>query len=316
MMHQAAFDINNWLAQCHSNGAELNLKELLYYKSKAHLLSLKPKKRIHSSQAGQYLAPHKGRGMEFAEVRQYQYGDDVRAIDWRVTARTGITHTKLYQEEKERPVFIFCDLSNSMLFGSKLLLKSVQAAHLSALVAWAACQRGDRLGGIVFSEYAHHELKPTARDKSVLSLSHQLVDIHQHAFAQRDEVIENRFSDNLKRLTHLAKPGSLIYLISDFNHLDESDFKQLERLARHCELIGCQISDPFEHQLPAFQEAIKVDAEGQSWTLPLMNKQFRDKFAQQTAQVFNTRFQRLQKTGMSMLNFSAATPIEQQVVRL
>ena len=316
MMQQAVFDTAQWLTQCHSNGAELDLKELLYYKSKAHLLSLKPKKRIQSSQAGQYLAPHKGRGMEFAEVRQYQYGDDIRAIDWRVTARTGITHTKLYQEEKERPVFVFTDLSNSMLFGSQLLLKSVQAAHLSALVAWSACQRGDRLGGIVFSEYAHHELKPTARDKGVLSLSHQLVDIHKHAFANREQTAENRFSDNLKRLTHLAKPGSLIYLISDFNHLQEADFKQLERLARHCELIGCQISDPFEHQLPSYQDAIKVDAEGQSWTLPLMNKQFRDKFAEQTAQVFNQRFQRLQRTGMSMLNFSAAHPIEQQVVRL
>ncbi len=138
-------DHTSWLTQSHSNGVELTLKELLYYKSKARLLDLKPKRAIRSDQAGQYLAPHKGRGMEFAEVRQYQYGDDIRAIDWRVTARTGEAHTKLYQEEKERPVFIFCDLSSPLLFGSRLLLKSVQAAHLSALVAWSACARGDRL---------------------------------------------------------------------------------------------------------------------------------------------------------------------------
>ena len=92
MMQQAVFDTAQWLTQCHSNGAELDLKELLYYKSKAHLLSLKPKKRIQSSQAGQYLAPHKGRGMEFAEVRQYQYGDDIRACTLWAAARCAIGH--------------------------------------------------------------------------------------------------------------------------------------------------------------------------------------------------------------------------------
>lgn len=124
-----------WLKSCHANGVSLDLKELIYYRAKARLLDLTPKNQIKHKMAGQYLAPHKGRGMEFAEVRHYQPGDDIRSIDWRVTARTGQTHTKIYQEEKERPVFIFTDFSNTMLFGSQLLLKSVQAAHLSALVA-------------------------------------------------------------------------------------------------------------------------------------------------------------------------------------
>ncbi|MBD1584483.1 DUF58 domain-containing protein [Pseudoalteromonas sp. S16_S37] len=319
-MQQTQLSSQAWLEQCHSNGAQLGLKELLYYKPKANLLSLKPKARIKSAQAGQYLAPHKGRGMEFAEVRQYQYGDDIRAIDWRVTARTGEAHTKLYQEEKERPVFVFTDLSNSMLFGSQLLLKSVQAAHLSALVAWSACQRGDRLGGIVFNEHGHHELKPTARDKGVLALCHQLCDIHQQALFNRDQVIEqhhseNRFADNLKRLTHLAKPSSLIYVISDFTNLNDASFKQLERLARHCELIGCQISDPFEHQLPAYREAIMVEAGSNAWTLPLMDKQFRAKFAKQAAEAFSNRLSRLKRAGMTMQSFSAATPLESQLMR-
>ncbi|WP_152087569.1 DUF58 domain-containing protein [Pseudoalteromonas sp. A25] len=319
-MQQTQLSSQAWLEQCHSNGAQLGLKELLYYKPKANLLSLKPKARIKSAQAGQYLAPHKGRGMEFAEVRQYQYGDDIRAIDWRVTARTGEAHTKLYQEEKERPVFVFTDLSNSMLFGSQLLLKSVQAAHLSALVAWSACQRGDRLGGIVFNEHGHHELKPIARDKGVLALCHQLCDIHQQALHNREHitqqhVAQSRFADNLKRLTHLAKPGSLIYVISDFTNLNDASFKQLERLARHCELIGCQISDPFEHQLPAYREAIMVEAGDNAWTLPLMDKQFRAKFAKQSAEAFANRLSRLKRAGMTMQSFSAATPLESQLMR-
>ncbi|KZN64777.1 hypothetical protein N473_13370 [Pseudoalteromonas luteoviolacea CPMOR-1] len=312
---KANIDIQNWFKNCHTNGVELGLKELLYYKSKSRLLDLKPKGQIRSAQAGQYLAPHKGRGMEFAEVRQYQYGDDIRAIDWRVTARTGEAHTKLYQEEKERPVFIFTDLSNSMLFGSQLLLKSVQAAHLSALVAWSASQRGDRLGGVVFSEHSHHELKPTARDKGVLAFCHQLCDVHETSLANRDSASASRFNDNLKRLKHLAKPGSLIYLVSDFSNLNDESFSLLEGLSRHCELIGCQVSDPFEHTLPAYSQAIEIQGTQNTWTLPLSDKQFRDKFAKRAQQVFSVRLKRLQRAGMTMLNFSADIPLETQLTR-
>jgi len=305
----------DWLEISHSHGVNLALKELLYYKAKARLLELAPKVKIKNSLTGQYLAPHKGRGMEFAEVRHYQQGDDIRSIDWRVTARTGETHTKLFQEEKERPVFVFTDFSNSMLFGSKLLLKSVQAAHISALVAWSACQRGDRIGGLVFNQHNHLELKPSAREKAVLKLCHNMCDSHQQALAQIDQPAVNHFSENLKRLNHLAKPGSLVYLVSDFSALDDASFKQLEILSRHCELIGCHISDPFEHQLPVFNQAVTVNANGQDLTLPLMDKRFRDSFANNAEQAFNQRLQRLTKSGLNLISFNAATPLEQQLVR-
>lgn len=309
------FDPAAWLAASHSQGVNLSLKELMYYKAKARLLELAPKVKIKNSLAGQYLAPHKGRGMEFAEVRHYQAGDDIRSIDWRVTARTGETHTKLFQEEKERPVFVFTDLSNSMLFGSKLLLKSVQAAHISALVAWSACQRGDRIGGLVFNQQGHHELKPTSREKAVLKLCHNLCDIHSQALANIDQTASSLFSENLKRLNHLAKPGSLVYIVSDFSALDEASFKQLEILSRHCELIGCHISDPFEHQLPAFKQTVTVSANGQELALPLMDKQFRERFAKSAEESFSNRLKRLQKSGLSLISFSAATPLELQLVR-
>ncbi|MFC3034003.1 DUF58 domain-containing protein [Pseudoalteromonas fenneropenaei] len=312
MMHTQSSQ--SWFEAAHCNGVQVGLKELLYYKSRAHLLSLKPKVSIKSPTAGQYLAPHKGRGMEFAEVRQYQYGDDIRAIDWRVTARTGEAHTKLFQEEKERPVFVFSDLSNSMVFGSQLLLKSVQACHLSALIAWSACKRGDRLGGIVCSEFGHHELKPAARDKAVLALCHQLCNMHDLVLTKREQSAPSKFADNLKRLAHLAKPGSLVYLVSDFSQLDEVSLKQLERLSRHCELIGCQISDPFEHQLPAFQQAIRVSAGAQGWTLPLMDSKFRARYADDAAAHYQQRLARLRRAGMQMLTFSAAIPLEQQLL--
>ena len=134
-MQQVA-EIRQWLDELHSDGIHLRLHELLRYQRQTQWLDLSPKQQIQNKLAGSYLAKSKGRGMEFDEVRHYQSGDDVRTIDWRVTARTGKVHTKLFREEKERPVFICTDLSQSMQFGSTLLFKSVQAAHLAAMIAW------------------------------------------------------------------------------------------------------------------------------------------------------------------------------------
>ena len=116
--------------------------------------------------SGGYLSRQKGRGMEFDEARHYLPGDDIRAIDWRVTARTGKTHTKIYREERERPVFILCDLTASMQFGSQLLLKSVQAAHIAALLSWAAAARGDKVGALIFNDGMHRECKPLSRQRA------------------------------------------------------------------------------------------------------------------------------------------------------
>jgi len=111
----------------YTTGVDVQLSELLSYKQHGKL-SLHAKSLPATRQlSGNYLANIKGRGMEFAEVRHYQPGDDVRAIDWAVTARTGKAHTKLFQEEKERPVFLLVDLSDSMIFGSQFVFKSVQA---------------------------------------------------------------------------------------------------------------------------------------------------------------------------------------------
>ncbi len=304
-----------WLENCGANGVEVSLNELMYYRAKAKILDLSPKNRIKHKLAGQYLAPHKGRGMEFAEVRHYQPGDDIRSIDWRVTARTGQTHTKIYQEEKERPVFIFTDFSQTMLFGSKLLLKSVQAAHLSALVAWTASERGDRVGGLIFNQNQHLELKPSARGKAVLKLSHNIVNIHQAALAFQSQPQQSdncSFTDNLKRLNQLAKPGSLIYLISDFCKCTDEATKQLQLLSRHCEIIACHIYDPFETHLPDHTSMINVATGKNEVSLPLMDKAFRKRFNSQAENDLSMRFQMLKKSGCQMISLSAALSIEQQ----
>ena len=114
-----------------ADGFTLNTAELIAYRAHAHLMNLKPTQNVKAQLSGGYLSSVKGRGMEFDEARHYQAGDDIRAIDWRVTARTGKTHTKVYREERERPVFILCDFRSTMRFGTQFVYKSVQCGHLA-----------------------------------------------------------------------------------------------------------------------------------------------------------------------------------------
>lgn len=244
-----------WLQSHFSDGCNITIKELLNYRGKTGLLNLSPSKTIQSKLAGSYVTKTKGRGMEFDEARHYQPGDDIRAIDWRVTARTGKTHTKLYREERERPVFILVDFSSSLFFGTQLMFKSVQIAHLASLIAWSAATRGDRIGGLVFNQQAHKEFKPLTRQKAVLSLLSGITELHQQGLqnALGEQSMQSNtdgFSEACARLRRLARPGSTVFVLSDFLHLSEKATQHLSRIGRHCEMVAYQVSDPFEHHLP------------------------------------------------------------------
>lgn len=189
--------------------------------------------------------------MEFSEVRTYQPGDDVRSIDWRVTARRQTPHTKLFNEERERPLLIVCDQSRSQFFGSHLTFKSVRAAETAALFAWTALEHNDRVGGIVFSEHGHQEIKPARSRKSILRLLNTIVGFnHSLSISAPHAEQPFRFNDAMSETIRLAKPGTLIVIISDFRHLGEETDKQLSRLARHNELLMIRTFDPIEEQLP------------------------------------------------------------------
>lgn len=243
------------LHRLQATGFTLGSKELLHYQSQSKLLDLVPKVKINAQLSGGYISAVKGRGMEFDEARHYQPGDDIRAIDWRVTARTGKTHTKIYREERERPVFILCDFSRSMHFGTQLLYKSVQAAHYASLVSWNAIERGDKLGAIVFSDTEHREIKPKGRKKAVLSVFHALTEIHNHVSVKPDTSNATKESNNpleqsLMKLRRLAKPGSLVCLISDFELFNETCSKYISDMRRHCEIQAANIFDPLEIAIP------------------------------------------------------------------
>ncbi len=311
-------NVDTILASLNSNGIELGIDELLPYQGKSSLLNLAPKKAIEGHLSGNYLARTKGRGMEFDEVRHYQTGDDIRAIDWRVTARTGKTHTKLFKEEVERPVLIATDLGQSMFFGSKLLFKSVQAAHIASLVAWHAKKRGDRIGGLVFNELEHQELKPRSRQQGVLHYLHALEELHNQGLNhwQEEAPTSNQyFIDNCNRLRHLARPGSLVYLITDGTHFDEQVLLPLSQVAQHCEVVICQISDPLEHKLPDSHHKTSVSITNGSLKQQLLLGDLKTakKYQQQATLSAQLKQRMYQKIGARYIHFCAGSSIEQQL---
>ena len=267
----------------HSDGVNLCLAELLQYKNQS-VRWLPPAQSVWSQLNGQHQSRHKGRGMNFAEVRPYQAGDDIRAIDWRVTARTGKTHTKLFTEEREQPVMLLIDVSSSMKFGTQLLLKSVQAAHFSSLLSWLAVSEQDRIGAIVFNGNRLYECKPTARQQGPLTVINTMIAAHQES--SNDNFDGNRlsFSDALKHLHHLCPKGSEIVVLSDFYQLGDQDKRRLSQLRQHNRLQFVQIFDPLEFGHTAFNGVEFVTDDRQSTWLDFSAKSTRDSLSQQYQQ--------------------------------
>lgn len=205
--------------------------------------------RIRSRMTGEYLSPFRGRGMEFDEARVYQPGDDIRNIDWRVTARTGRVHTKVFREERERPVFLWVDLRAPMFFATRVAYKAVIAARAASLLAWSAQQHGDRVGGLVFSEAEHREIKPRRGKPAVLQLINRLAG-HPAWTEPGAASAPATGLDAALRLRRLARPGSLVFLLSDFRDLGEAALRQVGRLAQHADVVLVFIHDPIEAMLP------------------------------------------------------------------
>lgn len=311
----SAEDIKHWLLKYKTNGIDVGLPELLSYRSLSHILNLSPTRDIAGALSGGDRSKIKGRGMEFDEARHYQAGDDIRSIDWRVTARTGKTHTKVFREERDRPVFVFNDFTQSMYFGTAFLCKSVQAAHLASLVTWNAIQRGDKVGGLIFNNTQYKELKPKAQAKSALTLMQAMVDIHHPDFQAIDINAQAIFYKAVQQLQHIAKPGALIYLISDFNGLNDSSMAVIGNIARHCEVKAMLVNDPMEISLPtsSVQQTLNITNGIERQQVNLGQTASSQAYQSQQMAHFQRIKQAFTKYGIALRTVSAGLPLEQQL---
>lgn len=201
-----------------------------------------------STQAGTLCSTLRGRGMEFAEVRNYQAGDEIRHMEWRVTARTGRPHIKLFHAERERPVFFVLDFNHSMFFGTQHAFKSVIAARLCALLAWQAFRQKDKVGGLCFNSEKHAEFAPCARDAYFLRFLGQIA--AWTSLPTKQFKNSRPISDALLKIRRITKPGSLIILISDFYAFDAACDAHLAQLRRHHDILAFHICDPLEINSP------------------------------------------------------------------
>jgi uncharacterized protein (DUF58 family) len=231
-----------------------SLKTLIDLARPAAGLNLKHS-AIRAGQSGGYVSRFKGRGMEFEEARIYQPGDDIRSIDWRVTARSGEPHTKLFREERERPVFVSVDNRLAMHFATRGVFKSVLAAKLAGLLAWAAQHHGDRIGGQIFTDTGCRELKPQNGRHAVLRFLNAIVSevastIDGQKSVAHPTAATITLEQVLARLMQHARPGSRVYIISDFRGINDQVESYLAKLSRHCEVVLIFVYDPLESQLP------------------------------------------------------------------
>ncbi len=251
----------------HANGVTLTLEELLHYRTQS-VHWLPPAQSIWSQMSGNHNSRHKGRGMDFMEVRQYQAGDDIRSIDWRVTARTGKAHTKLFAEDKEQAVILYIDLSSSLHFGSQYVLKSVQLAHFASVLIWLTLAKKDRIGAVIDNGHQCFEFKPSSLQKQGLCILNAILNTHNEQLSQIENstVRSMPYSDVFESLHQLTPKGSELILLSDFAQTSDKALSQLRRLKQHNSVRVVQFYDPLEQGKTDFRGQVKAsDGNRSQW---------------------------------------------------
>lgn len=253
-------------------------KEVL---KKIRRIQIRTSRAVTDVFAGQYKSVFKGKGMEFDEVREYVPGDDIRSIDWNVTARTGHPHIKKFVEEREQTVMLMVDLSRSMYFGTKALLKRQLAAELSSLLAFSAIRNSDRVGLILFSDVIECFVPPRKGLKHVLRI---IRDILYHKPQGKGTDIAMA----LEHLTKVCKSKSVVFLISDFFN---DDYQKAMAIAnkRH-DLVAISINDDYEKEFERGSLINFEDAEtGHQILIDTASKKVRDEFKLRQKKYFMKR---------------------------
>lgn len=292
-------------------GIRTDLKQLIDMRHRVREVQLFSTPGRRSPLIGLHHSKLRGRGVDFDQVRVYQPGDDVRTIDWRVTARTQEPHTKLFHEERERPIYLLVEQSRQLFFGSGLMFKSVLAARAAGLIGWAALGHNDRIGGLVFGGQDNHEIKPRRSKQSLLQLLSRLARANQ-ALSADTPLVRDSFGLALRRAREVLRPGSLVVILCDERTLGDSSEQQLMLLARHTDLLLLPVSDPLDYALPASgllrfgagDAQLDVDTEDAN-----LQHSYRDQ-----AQARRARWQRLaNKLGVPLLSLSTGQELVEQL---
>ncbi len=289
-----------------------SLRELLEMEQFAHNFSLLARKqKVKSILGGRHASKLRGRGLEFEEVRQYVKGDDIRNIDWKVTARTKTTHTRVFSEEKEKPALIVVDQSKSMFFGSVKKTKSVIASELAALAAFRVLKQGDRVGGIVFADNGIDVILPKRDRRNIFRFLEKIAARNNELQQSNPVKIENALHKAIAKITNIVTHDFLLIIISDFIRYSPTVVKFISQMAQHNDVILAKVMDPMENIIPStkfiagdMHNQISIDG-----TKKQIRNRFHDGFETDLLMFQN----KMKKHRIPVFTVNTVDPIDQQI---
>jgi uncharacterized protein (DUF58 family) len=228
-------------------GIEISPAALIHARPARAVTGFAPGGRVSTHMWGANRSVFQGRGMEYAESRAYQPGDDLKTIDWRLTARAGEVHTKMFHEERERPVYILLDLRAMMQFGTRKRFKSHLAAELAAMLAWVGHDGGDRVGGFILTRAGLLEFPAVRTRVAMLGFLHAASAATRLGAPIGEEV---SLQTALRKMRDICRPGTLAFVISDFDDDPKAVETELQRLARRAHVTLLVVQDAMDATLP------------------------------------------------------------------
>jgi uncharacterized protein (DUF58 family) len=251
------------------------LDDLLELRHQARALGVAAHHLVNSTFSGLYSSVFRGTGLDFEEVREYREGDDIRNMDWLVTARTGTPHLKVFREERQRSVILCVDTGPHMSFGTRGTFKSIQAARTAALIGWAASKQHDRVGGVLFGNPATgtRYFRATPGRRGLWRLLRALTTPAEHG-----EIDDTQIISALQHLDSGSTTGSLIFVIAAINQISIGLERTLGSLRQRHDVLLLPIDDPADRELPAMGSVIFSNAVGELLEVDTDNEQGRRAF--------------------------------------
>ncbi|MGB0836679.1 MAG: DUF58 domain-containing protein [Flavobacteriaceae bacterium] len=267
--------------------------------------------KVKSILGGKHASKLRGRGMDFEEVRNYVPGDDIRNIDWKVTARTKKTHSKVFSEEKEKPVFILVDQSKSMFFGSTNYTKSVIAAQLASTIAFRVLKEGDRVGGLIMGDTDFDILSPKRDRKNLMRFLEKLSDKNQALVNSKKLDFEQIFKSVIAKVRNIVTHDYLIFVISDFYRYSPTVLKSIKELSLHNDVVLMKIDDPLEANIP--DEKIVIGQDDLQLVMDGTKNKLRKDINENYKDNLSSYESQLKKFGIPLLKFSTTDDLEIQI---
>ena len=291
-----------------NRGICVSVEELIKQQQYLPYLSIRGN-YITSNRVRDVKSAFKGRGMEFEEIREYNFGDDVRDIDWRVTARKSEPFTKIYNEEKDREITVFLDLSASMVFGTKNEFKSVAAAKITALLGWLSVKNKDRFGVVIYDGENITYFKPQSSMQNLMAIFKKISDISCEIL--KGNKLSN-LSEALKTLEFKRKGQGIIFILSDFYSLDSDGFKKIAALSKSNKIYCVDIFDIIEDIAPK-DGVYAVQYAGEKVVFDSSGKGFKDEYKKYFAENRENVKKNCQKFSCGYIEIRTDAPIFKQL---